>query len=67
MYFILQENQQAVMPNNSLSQDANDYRVVLFGSAGVGKTSLIFRFIKGNFRDTYVPTVEDTYRKVRSS
>lgn len=42
----------------------SDYRVVVFGSAGVGKSSLILRFVRGVFKDTYVPTIEDTYRQV---
>uniref|UniRef100_A0A336LD11 CSON007911 protein n=2 Tax=Culicoides sonorensis TaxID=179676 RepID=A0A336LD11_CULSO len=43
-----------------------DYRVVVFGAGGVGKSSLVLRFIKGTFKDSYIPTIEDTYRQVIS-
>jgi len=46
---------------------SNDYRVVVFGAGGVGKTSLVLRFINGTFRDSYIPTIEDTYKKVISA
>ncbi|XP_067928841.1 GTP-binding protein Di-Ras1-like [Watersipora subatra] len=55
------------MPNGVVGQDANDYRVVVFGSAGVGKSSIVQQFVEGTYREGYVPTIEDTYRKVISS
>lgn len=51
----------------SMPEQSNDYRVVVFGAGGVGKSSLVLRFVKGTFRDTYIPTVEDTYRQVSSA
>ena len=50
-----------VMPEQS-----NDYSVVVFGAGGVGKSSLVLRFIRNIFRESYVPTIEDTYRQVIS-
>jgi len=51
----------------NMPEQSNDYRVVVFGAGGVGKTSLVMRFIDDTFRDSYIPTIEDTYRKVISS
>ncbi|CRL07207.1 CLUMA_CG020190, isoform A [Clunio marinus] len=47
-----------------MPEQSNDYRVVTFGSGGVGKSSLVLRFIKGTFPTNYIPTIEDTYRQV---
>ena len=47
-----------------MPEQSNDYRVVVFGAGGVGKSSLVLRFVKGTFRESYIPTVEDTYRQV---
>uniref|UniRef100_G3UFL3 DIRAS family GTPase 3 n=2 Tax=Loxodonta africana TaxID=9785 RepID=G3UFL3_LOXAF len=43
-----------------------EFRVVVLGSSGVGKSALVQRWVRGTFRDTYLPTIEDTYRQVVS-
>ena len=40
-----------------------EYKVVVLGSGGVGKSALTVRFVSGNFIERYDPTVEDFYRK----
>lgn len=42
----------------------NCYRLVMLGSARVGKTSLVARFLGGKFEDSYTPTIEDFHRKL---
>lgn len=58
-----------------------DYRVAVFGyifklllyllngsfsPGGVGKSSIVLRFVKGTFSDSYIPTIEDKYDQVIS-
>ncbi|XP_055845515.1 GTP-binding protein Rhes [Episyrphus balteatus] len=42
----------------------NCYRLVMLGSARVGKTSLVSRFLGGKFEESYTPTIEDFHRKL---
>ncbi|XP_013783212.1 GTP-binding protein Di-Ras2-like [Limulus polyphemus] len=49
-----------------MPEQSNDYRVVVFGAGGVGKSSLVLMFVRGTFRESYIPTIEDTYRQVIS-
>ncbi|KAL2772386.1 GTP-binding protein Di-Ras3 precursor [Daubentonia madagascariensis] len=45
-------------------QGSGDYRVVVAGSAGVGKSALMQRWAHGTFRNAYLPTIENNYCKL---
>ncbi|CEH14610.1 ras protein [Ceraceosorus bombacis] len=40
-----------------------EYKLVVVGGGGVGKSALTVMFIQGHFVDEYDPTIEDSYRK----
>ena len=44
-----------------------EFKVVVLGSGGVGKSALTVQFVSGHFMEKYDPTIEDFYRKVRPS
>lgn len=45
-----------------------EYKLVVVGAGGVGKSALTIQLIQNHFVDEYDPTIEDSYRKqVRSS
>lgn len=49
------ENQQGVVR-------MRESKFVVLGAGGVGKTSLVVRFLDNIFNNTYKPTVEDCYQ-----
>jgi len=40
-----------------------EYKLVMLGGGGVGKSALTIRLMTDNFLDEYDPTIEDSYRK----
>ena len=40
-----------------------EFKVVVLGSGGVGKSALTVQFVSGRFMEKYDPTIEDFYRK----
>ncbi|KAF9928340.1 DNA-binding transcription factor rap1 [Linnemannia zychae] len=40
-----------------------EYKLVVLGSGGVGKSALTVQFVQSMFVDRYDPTIEDSYRK----
>jgi len=40
-----------------------EYKLVVVGAGGVGKSAMTIQFIQARFIEQYDPTIEDTYRK----
>jgi len=45
------------------SDKSLEYKLVVLGGGGVGKSALTIRLVTDNFLDEYDPTIEDSYRK----
>eukprot|EP01088_Endostelium_zonatum_P000981 TRINITY_DN11257_c0_g1_i1.p1 TRINITY_DN11257_c0_g1~~TRINITY_DN11257_c0_g1_i1.p1 ORF type:complete len:195 (-),score=47.53 TRINITY_DN11257_c0_g1_i1:114-698(-) len=43
---------------------SSEYRIVVVGAGGVGKSAITVMFIQGTFLTKYDPTIEDSYMKV---
>nr|AGC26948.1 Ras protein [Polyporus umbellatus] len=48
---------------SSRAQFLREYKLVVVGGGGVGKSALTIQFIQSHFVNEYDPTIEDSYRK----
>jgi len=51
------------MNQPSKANYVREYKLVVVGGGGVGKSALTIQFIQSHFVDEYDPTIEDSYRK----
>ena len=60
-------NRSSSMPLLTEGESAppkNCFRLVILGTAKVGKTAIVNRFLNNKFDENYTPTIEDFHRKV---
>ena len=57
-------NSLPLLEEAEIAPARNCYRLVILGSAKVGKTSIVSRFLNNKYDDKYTPTIEDFHRKV---
>jgi len=46
-----------------MEKQGSEYKIVVLGGGGVGKSALTIRLVTDNFLEEYDPTIEDSYRK----
>ena len=42
---------------------SSDYKIVVVGEGGVGKSALTIQFLQNEFLEDYDPTIDDNYLK----
>ncbi|XP_067643575.1 GTP-binding protein Rhes [Eurosta solidaginis] len=50
--------------DDSVPSAKNCFRLIMLGSARVGKSSIVTRFLGNRFNEAYIPTIEDFHRKL---
>jgi small GTP-binding protein len=50
-------------PKRASQPEPREFRIVVLGSGGVGKSALTVQFVQSLFVEKYDPTIEDSYKK----
>jgi GTPase SAR1 family protein len=54
---------QMIKGNTSALMTSNEYKLVIVGGGGVGKSALTIQIVQKEFVAIYDPTIQDSYRK----
>ncbi|KAJ8371271.1 hypothetical protein SKAU_G00112990 [Synaphobranchus kaupii] len=63
MWHLAEPHSKSETERESRQSEMTEYKLVVVGAGGVGKSALTIQLIQNHFVDEYDPTIEDSYRK----
>uniref|UniRef100_A0A4X2M4H6 Ras like without CAAX 2 n=1 Tax=Vombatus ursinus TaxID=29139 RepID=A0A4X2M4H6_VOMUR len=58
----METENETICSSGSSSGGSKEYKVVMLGAGGVGKSAMTMQFISHRFPDYHDPTIEDAYK-----